>query len=234
MPRKVFTAGEVLAAADVNEFLGDQAVMTFAGTAARGSAIPSPVEGMVAYLEDTNLYTAYNGGWNSLGSLSGAGLVHIKTATVSGATSVSLNNVFSSAYKSYKIIIEGLRNGRGAVEIRLRSGTDASGANYGNTVVLRDSGALLSGYTLTDTAIALGNFNSDHESICVIDIANPFNAARTAFLSHTTEIGVISAANAQIYYAYSGAHHLANSYDGFTFLSGANITATIKVYGYKE
>ena len=53
MPRKVFTAGEVLAAADVNEFLQDQAIMTFAGTAARGSAIPTPVEGMVTYLEDS-------------------------------------------------------------------------------------------------------------------------------------------------------------------------------------
>jgi hypothetical protein len=61
MPRKVFTAGEVLAAADVNEFLQDQAVMTFAGTAARGSAIPTPVEGMVAYLNDSNSYESYTG-----------------------------------------------------------------------------------------------------------------------------------------------------------------------------
>jgi hypothetical protein len=36
MPRKVFTSGEVLSATDVNEFLMDQMVQTFAGTAARG------------------------------------------------------------------------------------------------------------------------------------------------------------------------------------------------------
>jgi hypothetical protein len=60
MPRKVFTAGEVLAAADVNEFLQDQVVMTFAGTAARGSAIGTATEGMVTYLEDSNLIEAYN------------------------------------------------------------------------------------------------------------------------------------------------------------------------------
>jgi hypothetical protein len=65
MPRKVFTAGEVLAAADVNEFLMDQAVQSFAGTAARGSAIPSPVEGMVSYLEDSNTFQYYNGSWTS-------------------------------------------------------------------------------------------------------------------------------------------------------------------------
>jgi hypothetical protein len=61
MPRKVFTAGEVLAAADVNEFLQDQAVMTFADTAARGSAIGTAVEGMVTYLEDINSLSVYNG-----------------------------------------------------------------------------------------------------------------------------------------------------------------------------
>jgi hypothetical protein len=61
MSRKVFTAGEVLAAADVNSFLMDQTVMSFAGTAARGSAIPSPVEGMVTYLENTNRLEVYTG-----------------------------------------------------------------------------------------------------------------------------------------------------------------------------
>ena len=61
MSRKVFTAGEVLAAADVNSFLMDQTVMSFAGTAARGSAIPSPVEGMVTYSEADDLLEFYNG-----------------------------------------------------------------------------------------------------------------------------------------------------------------------------
>jgi hypothetical protein len=61
MPRKVFTAGEVLAAADVNEFLQDQAVMSFAGTAARGSAIGTAVEGMVTYLNDSNSLSVNNG-----------------------------------------------------------------------------------------------------------------------------------------------------------------------------
>jgi hypothetical protein len=61
MPRKVFTAGEVLAAADVNEFLQDQAVMTFAGTAARGSAIGTATAGMVTYLSDSDSFEYWNG-----------------------------------------------------------------------------------------------------------------------------------------------------------------------------
>jgi hypothetical protein len=61
MPRKTFTAGEILASADVNTFLMDQSVMTFADSAARGSAIPSPTEGMVTYLEDSKNVEVFDG-----------------------------------------------------------------------------------------------------------------------------------------------------------------------------
>jgi hypothetical protein len=61
MPRKEFEAFTRLDASDVNSFLMDQTVMSFAGTAARGSAIATPVEGMLTYLEDSNTYESYNG-----------------------------------------------------------------------------------------------------------------------------------------------------------------------------
>jgi hypothetical protein len=61
MPRKVFDAGEVLSASDVNSFLMDQMVQTFAGTAARGSAIGSPTAGMLTYLSDSNTFEYWNG-----------------------------------------------------------------------------------------------------------------------------------------------------------------------------
>jgi hypothetical protein len=61
MPRQVFDSGEVLSATDVNNNLMNQMVMTFAGTAARGSAIPTPTEGMLTYLADTNTFEYYNG-----------------------------------------------------------------------------------------------------------------------------------------------------------------------------
>jgi hypothetical protein len=61
MPRKVFDSGEVLSATDVNTFLMDQMVQTFGGSAARGSALPSPTEGMVTYLADTNTFQYWDG-----------------------------------------------------------------------------------------------------------------------------------------------------------------------------
>jgi hypothetical protein len=59
--RKVFTSGEILTAADVNSFLMDQSVMVFADSSARSSAIPTPTEGMVTYVEDANRVEVYDG-----------------------------------------------------------------------------------------------------------------------------------------------------------------------------
>jgi hypothetical protein len=58
--RKTFNSGEVLTAANVQGYLMDQAVMVFAGTAARGSAIPTPSAGMCAYSTATG-FQVYNG-----------------------------------------------------------------------------------------------------------------------------------------------------------------------------
>jgi hypothetical protein len=71
LTRLQFTPGEILTAANMNT-LSDSTVMQFASAAARGSAIPSPVEGMVTYLEDapTNNAAAqfYDGSaWGAIG-----------------------------------------------------------------------------------------------------------------------------------------------------------------------
>jgi hypothetical protein len=61
MPRKTFVAGDVLTASDVNGFLMDQSVMTFADSTARSSAIGTATEGMLTYLADTNAFEYWNG-----------------------------------------------------------------------------------------------------------------------------------------------------------------------------
>jgi hypothetical protein len=65
--RKVFTAGEVLTAANTNGYLMDQSVMVFAGTAARSSAIGTPSAGMLSYRADGTAYEYWNGSaWTAL------------------------------------------------------------------------------------------------------------------------------------------------------------------------
>ena len=67
MAYKVFSNGSVLNASDLNDYLMNQSVMVFSSSTARASAITSPVEGMITYLEDTNRFQFYNGtAWQDL------------------------------------------------------------------------------------------------------------------------------------------------------------------------
>ena len=64
---RTFVSGEVLTAANVNGYLMEQAVMVFASASARTTALPTPSEGMVSYLTDTNATQFYDGAaWVSL------------------------------------------------------------------------------------------------------------------------------------------------------------------------
>lgn len=65
--RKVFTAGEVLTAANVQGYLQDQVVQVHASAAARSSALGTAVStGMVSYRADGTVVEFYNGSaWQS-------------------------------------------------------------------------------------------------------------------------------------------------------------------------
>jgi hypothetical protein len=100
MPRKTFTAGEVLAAADVNEYLMDQSVMTFADSAARGSAIGTAIaqEGMLTYLEDTDAFEYWDGSaFTAFGGGGGAAT----NAIINGAFEINQRNFTSSTASGY-------------------------------------------------------------------------------------------------------------------------------------
>lgn len=83
--RRVFTAGEVLTAANVQGYLQDQAVMVFAGTAARASAVSGTAlgEGMVSYLSDFNVLEFYDGS-----SWTGVNYRTVQSATATANTAI--------------------------------------------------------------------------------------------------------------------------------------------------
>jgi hypothetical protein len=97
--RKVFTAGDVLTASQVQDYLQDQAVMVFAGTAARSAAIATPTEGMLSYQKDTDAIEAYDGtNWvnrvsTSVPFATNAGTA---TATFTAAATASVAITFTS------------------------------------------------------------------------------------------------------------------------------------------
>jgi len=99
--KKTFEANEVLTAADVNGYLMDQSVMRFATTSARDTNIPSPTEGMVAYIDDGNLLQYYNGAaWESIGnaidSISATKISY--TVTTEAGTAVTLTSGEANTY----------------------------------------------------------------------------------------------------------------------------------------
>jgi len=93
---KEFVAGEVLDQDEINDFLM-QGVLVFAGTAARGSAITSPVEGQFAFLKDSDALTFYDGSaWTELSTTPGA-------AVVSGTTGSPTVGTVSSGGTTYNV-----------------------------------------------------------------------------------------------------------------------------------
>ena len=97
---KVFAVGEVLTAADVNDYLMEQSIGIFSNSTARDAQITSPIEGQFCYLADSNVLQFYNGSsWSDFigeGDISSvvAG-TNLSGGGVSGA--VTLNLAIDSA-----------------------------------------------------------------------------------------------------------------------------------------
>lgn len=81
MAYKVFQNGFPLPASDLNNYLMNQSVITFANSTDRTAALPTPVEGMLTYLESTNSYEGWNGAaWVNVTSQA----VPLSTVTTAG------------------------------------------------------------------------------------------------------------------------------------------------------
>lgn len=93
MPKKTFVTNEVLTAADVNNFLMNQAVQTYETTAARSLAVSSATEGLVTYLQDSNRLDV------ATGSSTYRGITYRTTTASTGATyTVSLDDANTLIY----------------------------------------------------------------------------------------------------------------------------------------
>jgi hypothetical protein len=220
--KKTFVAGEVLTAQDVNDYLMDQSVMTFASSAARSSAIPTPTTGMTTYVSDRNQIETFDGA--EYRGMSGLQLVKKQTIGT-GVSSVVVTGAYSATYDAYKIIISG-----GVASTNV----DLAIINTGSTASYQYSFSFLN---YTTTAVSNGSSNSaasipliGHGSTGTlranVEVNNPFLAKPTIFSASIA--GTFSAGN------INGLHNVSTSYTGFTITpsSGTLTGGTIYVYGY--
>lgn len=124
--RKVFSAGDILAAADVQNYLQDQVVMVFNNATDRTTQLGTAVsEGMVSYLKDTDALQVYGTAWANVsqvgditavtagtgltgGGSSGDVTLNVNTATmVFGATAVSAAYTAVAGLDNGTIIVTG-------------------------------------------------------------------------------------------------------------------------------
>ena len=231
MSRKVFTAGEVLAAADVNSFLMDQTVMSFAGTAARGSAIGTATEGMVTYLEDIDDLRIYNGSsW-----VSPYGLTLIETLSPSAVTSVSFSaGAFNSTYDNYRIVatLDGINSSPQNISIRLRAaGTDNTSSQYQYMRHGIVGGAnFVQGPGTTTSFVDICSGNPLSTSNFQIDVISPFLTSKTRIQGLTLQTQSTDLFNIH----YAGQMTVTTSYDSLTIFSNSNISGKIRLYGYRN
>jgi hypothetical protein len=232
MPRKVFTAGEVLAAADVNSFLMEQAVQTFAGTAARGSAVPSPTEGMMSYLNDTNDIQVYNGSAYT----STLGAVLVASATLSG-TSFFINNCFTSEFDNYKIIYRINIAGTSRLLTRLAVGGVAldSGIYRVNYEEGASSRTIFGGVASTDfTSMDSGLTNGATYS-AEINLFSPNLATSTfAITSGFAKNVVVPTSERPYAYMAYGAYDANTQADGFNFSASNTMSGSVRIYGMRN
>lgn len=162
---------------------------------------------------------------------SSGALVYIGGASPSAASSQSINNVFSSTYENYKIVIALEKSSStGFSYMRLRAGgsDNTTSVYYSAAQYLQVDGAAVG-----SAKLSAGNtlqFNDAADIYTSLDIFKP-NVASKTYISGTKNLFKYST---QFYQGdFSGLFDGATAFDGFTiYPASGTITGTIRIYGY--
>ena len=162
---------------------------------------------------------------------SGSGSVDANgNITFSGASSVSLNGIFSSTYENYRIVMN-TTSGSGNVDIFMRlrvSGSDDTTTNYEFTK--QDFGTTSSvGRSTSEDKFSIGANSINMGSLVTVDLGSPFNSTRTNYICSN-----LYGTGPEGRYR-QGQFLSATSFDGVTiYLSSGTMIGTLSVYGYNQ
>ena len=238
----VYTAGEVLTAADMN--ITNSGIPVFATTVTRDAAFGGTgektlAEGQFAYLEDTNTTQYYDGAaWQSVGVA--PGLVYITGASFSAAATVSLAaDSFTTTYDNYRLMVR-LTAATAADTLVHRyrtSGTDNSTGNYqwGYMGYENAFEALVTSNTQTQNVIGAVNTTAGGYNAFSMDIYAPKLSAQTYYTLNGFGIEIQGAYSNAMTYTGSGRFNATTAFDSMTiYPTSGTITGSYKLYGYSN
>jgi hypothetical protein len=231
-----YVSGEVLTAADLT--VTNSGIPVFADSTARDNSFGGTgekvlAEGQYAYLESTNQTLVYDGAnWVSVGVTPGLVVVKAETAFAAASSSVA-DNVFTSSYTNYRVIIKYQTSTTNNLLMRLRVGGVSSGASSYNWNYIQGNDTTVNGVRLTaQTEWVMGdNTNGAFNSQSIIDFTSPQLAEPTLFSqTNNRSNGAYNTVRTNI---LQGNNTAATAYDGFElFVSSGTMTGNYTVYGY--
>lgn len=153
------------------------------------------------------------------------------TITFSGATSLSLNGVFSSTYKKYRLVLN-LTNVAGSTSLQFRyrtSGTDKTTSTYYMIGSYTRQGASPAPYNNTGDRGYFSELLAQSNGIAIADFTNPQVSQRTDCL-------FVANGNIVQFAHFTGSilEDSTQSFDGITIYTSTAISGSVTVYGYNE
>lgn len=230
---KDWSAGDILTAADLEDYTVKQSVMRFADSSARTTALSGVLaEGMVSYLKDTDTVEVYDGSaWVAVGG--GDGLVFISRTTIGSAvSSVTVSGAFSTDYDNYRIVVTGGSTSAAKTSLKLTLGATTTGYYYG-FIYGTWSGASPA-LARSSNASGVVMWGGDTNGLSAgIDLYGPFLSGRTSMSVGSVQQNTASDARAG---HVVGFLDNATSYTDFdiAITSGTMTGGTIDVYGYAK
>jgi hypothetical protein len=236
----LYAAAEVLTAANMNISAGT-GVPVFATTVTRDAAFGGAgekvlAEGQLCYLSSTNVVQYYDGAaWATLGPSTAGGLVCVKAeTTVTAASSFTADNIFTSSYSNYFMLMRFTTTSTAGPALQLRVGGVSASSNY-NWQQISANGSTISAarYNSNSSIDVINGTNGNFPAQYSITLMSPAVATETNFyMNPAFSSGNFTAVRADTNW---GVHTTATAYDGFEIaLASGTITATYAVYGYSK
>ena len=155
----------------------------------------------------------------------GGDFIKITTSTASSVNSHSINTIFSSTYKVYKIFFQGTAAAGEILNCRMRSGTTDTTTNYEYQFIQMTGGTVGGAGNNSATFMQVASVATTLSGFDMT-IYDPFASSYTPL--HTTQQDIQGYVR-----AFAGGQKSNTSFDGITFYTnfGSNFTGTFYVYG---